>query len=141
MVKNKSIFYGLIAGAGLLFFYIIVLTLFESFNFAIANFKSLRYFIIPLVIGFGTQIGLYASIMHTTKLNAEITASGGVSGGSMIACCTHFILNAAPILGFSGLATFLMAYQKVFLSIGIISNFAGILILLNHKKKMKGGEL
>ena len=140
MVRNKSVFYGLLAGTALLFFYIGILTLFENFNFAVANFRSLWYWIIPLSIGFGTQIGLYASIMHTAKINAEVSASGGVSGGSMIACCAHFILNAIPILGLSGLATFLMAYQKVFFSVGIVSNVVGISILLNHRKKMKGGE-
>ena len=135
--KDNSILYGLLAGTALLFFYIGVLTLFENFNFAIANLRSLWYWILPLAVGFGTQIGLYSSIMHTTKLNAEIGASGGISGGSMVACCSHFILNALPILGLSGLATFLMAYQKVFFSVGIISNLIGIGILLNHKRKMK----
>ena len=110
--EDNSILYGLLAGTALLFFYIGVLTLFENFNFAISNFRSLWYFLVPLAVGFGMQIGLYSSIMHTAKINAEVSVSGGISGSSMIACCTHFILNTIPILGFSGLAIFLMAYQK-----------------------------
>lgn len=135
--ESNAIFYGVLAGAGILFFYILVLAIFQDFNFAISEFRKLWYFIIPLAIGFGTQIGLYTSILHTTALNAEIAASGGVSGGSMVACCTHFALNAIPILGFSGLAAFLMVYQKWFFGLGILSNLVGITILINHKNKMK----
>ena len=138
--NDNSILYGLIAGTALLFFYIGVLTLFEDFNFAIVNFRSLWYWILPLAIGFGTQIGLYSSIRHNALINTEVASTGTVSGGSMVACCTHFLLNVIPLAGFSGLVVFLMNYQKVFFGIGIISNVIGIGILLNHKRKMKGGE-
>jgi len=143
MDKNKqsnAVFYGVLAGAGLLFFYISVLTIFQSFDFALSEFRSLWYWIIPLAVGFGIQIGLYNSILHTARINAEIAASGTASGGSMLACCTHFLLNALPILGISGLTAFLMAYQKWFFGLGILSNFIGITILIRHKKKMKGGN-
>ena len=138
--NNNSIFYWILAGAGLLFLYIGVLTLFESFGFALSNFRALWYWLIPLAAGFGIQIGLYFSIKHNTKLNAEFAASGGLSGGSMIACCSHFVLNAMPILGLSGLAALSMAYQKWFFGVGIVANIMGISILFNHKRKMKGGK-
>ncbi len=135
--KDNSIFYGVLAGAGILFFYISILTIFSGFDFAISQFRILWYWLVPLAAGFGTQIGLYTSIVHTSKLNAEIAASGTISGGSMIACCTHFILNAIPIFGLSGLAALLMIYQKWFFAIGIVANIFGILVLVNHKRKMK----
>ena len=138
--KNNSVFYGVIAGTLLLLFYLAVLSFFQGFEFSISNFRELWYFIVPLATGFGIQIGLFVSIKHNAVLNAEVTTSGGVSGGSMVVCCTHFLLNAIPILGLSGLATFLMAYQKWFFTIGIISNVIGIGILINHKKKMKRSE-
>ena len=138
--KSNAVFYGVVAGTGILFFYIGVLTIFQGFDFALFNFRQLWYWLIPLAAGFGTQIGLYTSILHTAALNAEIATSGTLSGGSMVACCSHFILNAVPILGLSGLATFLMAYQKWFFAFGILSNIVGITILVNHRKKMKGGE-
>ena len=145
MIKEKNkqsnvVFYGILASAGILFFYIFVLTIFQSFEFAISEFRKLWFWIIPLAAGFGIQIGLYNSILHTAKVNAEIATSGTVSGGSMVACCTHFALNAIPVLGFSGLATFLMSYQKWFFGLGILSNIFGVAILINHKNKMKGGE-
>jgi Cu+-exporting ATPase len=135
--KNNSVFYGVVAGTLVLLFYLVVLSFFQGFEFLIFNFRELWYFIIPLAAGFGIQIGLFASIKHSAVLNAEVATSGGVSGGSMVVCCTHFLLNAIPILGLSGLATFLMAYQKWFFVIGIISNIIGIGILINHKKKMR----
>ena len=138
--KSNALLYGLLAGVGLLVFYISVLSIFQDFNFAISNFKSLWYWIIPLVAGFGTQIGLYASIRHTAQLTATAAGTGSVSAGSMIACCSHFLLNIIPIVGFSGIALFLMQYQKWFFTIGIISNAIGIAFLLNHKNKMKGGR-
>ncbi|MBI4116369.1 hypothetical protein HY449_01355 [Candidatus Pacearchaeota archaeon] len=142
MVKeNNSILYGLFAGLGIVVFYILVLTLFENFNFAIANFRGLWYWIFPLAAGFGTQIGLYSSIKHNATINAEVAASGGISASSMVACCSHFLLNVIPIIGFSGLATFLMTYQKLFFGMGIVSNLIGISILLNHKRKIKNNNL
>jgi len=137
--KDNSKFYGILAGVGILFFYLAVLTIFQSFDFAISEFRSLWFWILPLAVGFGIQVGLYNSILHTARINAEIAASGTVSGGSMVACCSHFALNVIPILGFSGLATFLMTYQKWFFGLGILSNVIGITILMRHKKKMKGG--
>ena len=139
-MTNKHVFYGISAGLGILAFYLIVLTVFQGFSFAMSEFRSLWYWIVPLAAGFGIQIGLYTFILHTATLNAEIAASGGVSGGSMIACCSHFALNMIPLLGFAGLATFLMTYQKWFFSIGILSNVIGIALLIRHKKKMKGGN-
>ncbi|MBI5803966.1 hypothetical protein HY450_01850 [Candidatus Pacearchaeota archaeon] len=135
--KDNSRFYGILAGGGILFFYIAVLTIFQSFDFAISEFRSVWYWLIPLATGFGIQAGLYNSILHTARINAEIATSGTVSGGSMVACCSHFVLNAIPILGFSGLATFLMAYQKWFFGLGILSSLVGITILMNHKKTMR----
>jgi len=139
--KDNSKFYGILAGVGILFFYLVVLTIFQSFNFAISEFRNLWFWIIPLAVGFGIQVGLYNSIIHTARINAEIATSGTISGGSMVVCCSHFALNAIPLLGFSGLATFLMTYQKLFFGLGILANVIGITILILHKKKMKGGKI
>lgn len=137
--KNYSILYGVLAGLGLLVFYLVVVSIFQGISFAFLNLRSLWYLIFPLAIGFGTQISLYASIKHTAALTGTVAGTGGVSAGSMVACCSHFLLSAIPIVGLSGIAIFLAAYQKEFLGIGILSNLIGISIMLNHKKKMEGG--
>jgi len=72
-------------------------------------------------------------------MTGMVASTGGISGGSMIACCSHFIINLLPIAGVSGLAVFLIEYQTSFFTIGIISNIIGIGLILRHKQKMKKG--
>lgn len=138
--KSKSILYGTLAAIAIIMFYILVLTFFAGFGFALSNLKSLWFWILPLSAGFGTQIGLYTSIKHSSEVSAVAVSTGTVSGGSMVACCSHFLLNIIPIVGFSGISAFLMTYQKWFFGLGIISNIIGIAFLLNHRNKMKGGN-
>src|SRR3989344_2414018 len=138
--KNNAFLYGLLAGLGLLIFYLSVVSIFQGIKFAFLNLRSLWYLILPLTIGFGIQIGLYFSIKHTAQLTGTVAGTGTLSGGSMIACCSHFLLQIIPLAGASVLATFLARYQKWFLIIGIISNIIGIIIMLRHKKKMKDGR-
>jgi len=139
MKRDNSVIYGLLAGIGLLLFYLSVVSFFQGIDFAFLNLRSLWYLIFPLAAGFGTQIGLYTSIKHTAALTGTVAGTGGVSAGSMVACCSHFLLNVIPIVGISGLAVFLTAYQKWFLAIGIVSNIIGISVMIKHKRKMKGG--
>ncbi len=137
MKSKKPVLYGILAGTILLVFYILVLSFFQGFQFAVLNFKSIWYWIVPLVLGFGTQIGLYTSIKHTAEMTGTVAFSGGISGGSMIACCSHFLLNIIPIIGLSGIAIFLVKYQTMFFVIGIVANAFGIIYMLNHKNKME----
>lgn len=137
--KDNSILYGLLAGTGLVIFYLTVVSIFQGFGIAILNFRNLWFWLVPLSAGFGTQIGLYASIRHTATLTGTVAGTGTISAGSMVACCSHFLLNMIPIVGLSGLAVFLVKYQTTFFGIGILSNLLGIGIMLRHKKNMKGG--
>ncbi len=143
MVKNKksnAVLYGVLAGLGLLVFYLSVVSFFQGIEFAFLNLRSLWYLIFPLAAGFGVQIWLYSSIKHTAQLTGAVAGTGTISGGSMVACCSHFLVNIIPIAGFSGFALFLSQYQKWFLGIGIISNVIGIMLMIRHKNKMKGGS-
>jgi len=137
--KEKSILIGVLSGLGLIAFYLGVISIFQGFSFAIMNLRSLWYLIFPLAIGFGTQIGLYVSIRNHAKLTGSVATTGAISGGSMIACCSHFLLNIIPIAGISGLAVFLVDYQPWFLVFGILSNIVGITLMVRHKNKMKKG--
>ena len=139
-MKSNSILYGMIAGLLLLIFYLGVVSIFQGINFALINLRSLWYLIFPLAAGFGTQIGLFFSIRHTAQVTATVGSTGAVSGGSMLACCSHFLLNMLPFAGFAGLATFLVQYQSWFLGVGIISNLLGIGFMIRHRNNMKGGN-
>ena len=141
-INRKSLAYGIGAGFGILLFYIFVLTIFQSYGFALYEFKRLWLWLVPLAIGFGTQIGLYASLQHNPSIKAGAATSGTISGGSMVACCSHYLLSVIPIIGITGLTSFtsfLMTYQKAFFSIGILSSIVGIMLMLNLFFKMKGG--
>lgn len=138
MVKrNNSLLYGLLAGLGLLLFYLSIVSVFQGIQFAFIDLRSLWYLILPLAAGFGTQIGLYTSIKHTAEVTGTVAGTGGLSAGSMVACCSHFLFNIIPIVGFSGVAIFLMKYQPAFLGAGIIANIIGISIMVKHKRGMK----
>lgn len=136
MVKNNSVLYGLFGGMGLIGFYLGVASIFQGLDFAFANLRSLWYLIFPLAGGFGVQIGLFFSIRQTAQITGTIAGTGAISGGSMVACCSHFLLNMIPIAGASGLAIFLVKYQAWFLGFGILSNVAGITLMVRHKNKM-----
>ena|SRR3989344_2107973 len=139
-INGKALAYGVLAGSGILLFYISVLTIFQSYGFALSEFNRLWLWLAPLAIGFGIQIGLYASIKHDAALNSGMAASGTISGGSMVACCSHYLLSVIPLIGIIGLnafTSFLMTYQKAFFLIGIASSIIGIVSMLNHKRKMK----
>ena len=141
-LDGRALTYGILAGAGILVFYLSVLTLFQSYGFALYEFKRLWIWLVPLSAGFGAQIGLYFSIKHDATVTKGVAASGTISGGSMLACCSHYLISIIPIIGVTGLsafASFLMVYQKAFFSIGILSSIAGISLMLRHKRKMKGG--
>lgn len=138
--KKDPVLYGLLAGFGLIVFYLSVVSIFQGFEFALLNFRSLWFWLVPLAAGFGTQIGLYTSIKHTAIINGTVAGTGAISAGSMVACCSHFLLNIIPIVGLSGVAIFLVKYQTAFFGVGIISNLIGISLLVNHRKKMKGGS-
>jgi len=142
-VNSKALIYGVLAGAGILLFYISVLSLFQSYGFALSEFKRLWIWLVPLAVGFGAQIGLYASIKHDAAINQGVATSGTISGGSMVACCSHYLLSIIPIIGITGLTaftSFLMTYQKAFFSIGILSSVVGVTLMLNHKRKMKENQ-
>ena len=138
--NSNATLYGLLFGLGLITFYLGVISIFQGFDFAILNLRSLLYLILPLVLGFGIQMGLFFSIRHKAKLAGAVAGTTGtLSGASMIACCSHFLLNMIPLAGASGLAIFLVRYQAWFLVFGILANIVGIVLLLKHRNKMKGG--
>ncbi len=135
LMKNKKpVLIGIFGSLILLLIYFGILTIANSFSHAIAQFIEMGYWIVALVAGFGIQVGLYSYIrtsMHakTAIASTEIAATGGISTGSMIACCLHHLTDVLPIIGLSA-AVFLTEYQVLFMIVGILSNFVGITFML-----------
>src|SRR3989344_2333202 len=136
--KKFHYFAGVAAAILLLVFYLAILTLVNSFGHALSELARMWYFIIPLSIGFGTQVGLYFYIKNfiaERAATASVAGAGGLSGASMVACCAHHLTDFLPILGLSAFAIFLDKYQFTFILIALFSNFIGVVYMLSVMKK------
>src|SRR3990167_8171417 len=105
MNQNKvlSIAVGLTASVGLFLFYSLTMRLLAgSWDAAWWQFRQLWYLMLPLLAGFGVQIGLFSYIKFLSKVgNKIVAASSATSTVSMIACCAHHLTDVVPILGLS----------------------------------------
>lgn len=144
-VSYKTALNGIAASASLLAFYFVVSSLLGGVDFALSNFVQLWYWMVPLVVGFGIQIGMFfhlKKVMHKEAIGPT-AASTGVSTTSMVACCAHHLVDIAPFLGIAAAATFLTKYQSSLLLLGIVSNVLGIIYMASlmsthaSKKKIK----
>jgi Cu+-exporting ATPase len=129
-------------GASILLFlvYMGIITLAEGIEHALDQTAMLWYWVLALAIGFGIQAGLFSFIRQglqerKASATASVATSGGVSAGSMAACCAHHLTDVLPLLGLSGLAVFLASYQVLFIIIGILSNVVGITIMLESMQR------
>src|SRR3989344_394330 len=143
MTKNiaKSALYGIITGTILLGVYFAVLTLVSGWSFAQSQFADFWYFIISLVVGFGIQIGLYQYIKTLVHeglgMGKVVGVSGTTSTAAMISCCAHYLVNLVPILGVTGLVTFVAQYQVELFWVGLASNIFGIGYMVTRIAKIK----
>ena len=140
MRKNRPIIVGVSGSIGLLIIYFVILAWVNSFSHALEQFSQMWYWILILVTGFGIQLGLYSYVRQNIRqkasgATAEIVAAGGISTGSMIACCAHHITDVLPIIGLSAAAVFLVKYQLPFILLGIFSNLVGITMMLHIIQK------
>lgn len=137
LTNKKITLIGFSAALLLLILYFGVLSLAESFSHAIEQFLQMWYWILILVVGFGIQVGLYSFIRESQKeiSGGMVATSGGISTGSMIACCLHHLVDVLPLMGLAAAAVFLTQYQLWFIFLGILSNFVGIVIMLEIIQK------
>ncbi|MBI2132335.1 MAG: hypothetical protein HYT99_05905, partial [Candidatus Tectomicrobia bacterium] len=104
---------GVLSAGALLGLFIGALTLANKFEYALEEFERLQWWLAALAAGFGVQAALYthvkraASRARTQAATAEVAASGGISAGAMLACCSHYLTNILPIVGVSALSMFL----------------------------------
>lgn len=130
----KSLFYGFLGTACLLIFYFIVLNLVSGWPFTLLQFSIYWYFIVTLAAGFGVQIGLFTYLktsIHDRGASGKVVAATGTTSTlAMISCCAHYLVNLAPVIGATGLISFVAQYQIQFFWIGLAFNAAGILYIL-----------
>lgn len=116
--------------------YFSLLSVLQSPTHALEQFASFWYFMLPLVVGFGVQVGLFVKLRKSGEC---VAASGGVSVASMAACCAHHITDLVPFLGLSAAALFLSKYQTFFLVLGVASNITGTAFMLDRLKSSGAG--
>lgn len=137
----KSTLFGILASSILLGVYFAVLTLVSGWSFAQSQFASYWYFTVSLVVGFGIQIALYQylkSLVHSGQgMEKVVGVSGTTSTAAMISCCAHYLVNLVPILGITGLATFVAQYQIKIFWVGLAFNIFGIVFISSKIIKLK----
>lgn len=137
----KPLVFGIATSIILLSIYFSILTFANSFEHFTQEFKRMWYLLIPLVTGFGIQVGLYTytkgfvKIRNITGATTSIAATGTVSTTSMVACCIHHISDVIPIIGISAASLFFTKYQAFFMIVGILSNIIGVTWMLKIIKE------
>lgn len=146
---SESRRYLLPIGAGLLgaFFltglYFGIVSWAESPQHAAEFFWQDRWIVVPIILGFGVQVGLYTILKKrlfiganswvdtNTSSSAMMTgASGTTSTVAMVACCAHHVTDVLPILGLTAAATFLAQYRTTFMLVGLGTTLIGIVLML-----------
>ncbi len=132
---KRHILVGVGAAVLLIIVYLGLITWAQDWSHALEQTAELWYWVLALAAGFGIQAGLFSFIRQgirarRTAATGSVAASGTVSAGSMAACCAHHLSDVLPLMGLSGLATFLVDYQVFFIIVGVVSNVVGITIML-----------
>ncbi len=128
----------LLGSAFIASFYIGILTWAQGWDYASSQFVRDRWYVVPIILGFGIQAALYSilrfrlfiPIASTGHAGSMMGASGGTSATAMIACCIHHVTDVLPILGLSAAASFLTRYQRPFMLVGLAMNLIGIGVML-----------
>ncbi|HBT91875.1 MAG: hypothetical protein UV57_C0028G0003 [Parcubacteria group bacterium GW2011_GWD2_43_10] len=135
---------GLLAAVALLTLYAVIVVAVSGWVFAEQQFSATWYFVVSLALGFGVQVGLYTylrqSITQRHVGGRVVAVSGTTSTTAMLACCAHYLVNIAPLLGVAGAISIVAQYQQQLFWIGMLFNLAGIAYLMwklsQFKKQM-----
>lgn len=136
----RPLLFGLCAALGLLIFYLGIITLAQGWGHALEQFGEDRWFVGAIMIGFGTQVGLFTYLrrMHLHATTGTVAASTGTSTVAMLACCAHHLTDVFAVLGLSGAAVLLNVYKTPLLWLGIGMNLFGIAYLLWKIRQQRG---
>jgi hypothetical protein len=126
---------GVIGAIALLALYLLIVTIAQGWQHAIELFGQDAWLVIPIMIGFGVQVGLYAYLRGILRRGSRSSkmmmgVGGGTSTAAMVACCAHHLADVLPLLGLSAATSFLAAYKIQFMLIGLAMNVIGIVIIL-----------
>jgi len=124
--------------------YLGIVSLAETPEHALDLFWQDKAFVIPILLGFGTQVGLYTLLrkglylpLHIPAGGATTAAGGGMSTMAMVACCAHHVADVLPLVGLTAAATFLANWKIPFMVVGLLTNLIGIAVMLREILKAR----
>ena len=128
---------GLLGAVFLTGVYLGIVSLAESPKHALELFWQDKAFVIPIILGFGTQVGLYTLLKKGLYMpepvpagGATTAAGGGMSTMAMVACCAHHVADVLPLVGLTAAATFLANWKIPFMIVGLLTNLIGIAVMI-----------
>ncbi len=145
--KERLILRSMAGVFGLLIFYLIVLTLGNSFEHALSELIKWWPWLLFQLLGFGIQMGMFLHMRDLSRQGrwggsaSSLAVGGGVSASTMIACCLHHVTDVLPIIGLSAATLMLTQYQSLFMSLGVLSNLVGVIIMLEHLQQHTDFEI
>jgi hypothetical protein len=118
--------------------YLGIVSLAESPQHAVDLFWQDRLIVVPIMLGFGIQMGLYVilkkrlyvPVAHAGPSGTLAGASGVTSTAAMVACCAHHVTDVLPILGLTAATAFLAEYRIPFMLVGLGTTVVGITVML-----------
>jgi hypothetical protein len=137
-ISLKPTLYSILSFILMLLFYFSVISIFESFTYAVRKFQTSGVLILLLSLGFAVQIFLHVYMNQIAKLKGGklATATSGItSGTAMVFCCLHHITDLLPVVGISIFGLLSPSFETIWMTIGLSINLIAILFLLGHMKK------
>lgn len=132
---TRPLQFGMGACLLLLAIYFAVVGLISGMDFAFEQFAKYWFFIVPLALGFGLQVGLFTHLKHIAGQHGAtgkvVAVSGTTSTAAMVSCCAHYLTNILPILGVTGFLAVVAEYQVELFWLGLAFNAAGVMYILS----------
>ena len=136
---------GVVGAVALTALYLGVVSIAGGSEHALGLLWEDRLYVAPILLGFGTQAGLYARLRLLARRaraqGAMTAAGGGVSTAGMIACCAHHLADLLPILGLSAAAAVLASWKIPLLVVGLTTNLAGITLAVRALRRLPAPRL
>ena len=143
--NRRSYIVGLAASAGFALVYAAIVGGLSGSSAHLENlFLQDWYLVIPIVGGFGIQVGLMSELRHRRRLEAASATAGaagtGASAVGMVACCVHHAADLAPLIGIAGVATFLTDFRLPIMLVGLAITAVGIALVARQLLSPRPGK-
>jgi hypothetical protein len=124
----------------ILFYLVVVLGASRSARHLADQVGADWYLLLPIVAGFGVQVGLLVELRRRQRMHREVVAAGAAGAGAstvgMVACCAHHLADLFPLVGATAAATFLYDYRLPFMLTGVGLNAIAITVALRRLRKI-----